>query len=386
LLEGDFQTRWEVAKAIPHFGAAAIPLLIDLLQDEEADGELAWFVARILGQLNHPQAIAALTDLLTTADDDDVRAIAATTLANFGEVAIPALQQLLADSSRRLLAIRALAQIRSDAVVGLLSAAASDRDPQVRSATLEALIGFPEAAIADLLLAALRDPVAAVRRAAVTGLGLRAGHQTETELLPHLQPLLSDINLAVCQQAVLAVGRCREEAAARCLLDLLQEPHAPEVLKRDAIRSLAWMETATALSGLRQYLQQLPHNYLPQVQLEAIAALGRIESAALQPLAAQTVMEWLDAYQTEGATASAWQVAALALGQLGQSCAQETLIRLLRYPDTGLRLHAIAALKQIDAIAARASLEQLAIQPKLDGAWRQGIVLALAEWGDPGQV
>lgn len=69
---------------------------------------------------------------------------------------------------------------------------------------------------------------------------------------------------------------------------------------------------------------------------------------------------------------------ALSLGQLGEIQALHPLIQLLA-SDTGVRLHAIAALKNLAPDAAYEQLQQLAsndLAPEL----KQGIAIALAEW------
>jgi HEAT repeat protein len=73
------------------------------------------------------------------------------------------------------------------------------------------------------------------------------------------------------------------------------------------------------------------------------------------------------------------QAIALSLGQLGQPDALETLMQLLADDVMGVRLHAIAALKTLDAQTARQRLEQLA-HSELPEALSQGVALALREW------
>jgi HEAT repeat protein len=43
----DFPQRWEIAKLFPQIGQSAIAPLIALLESEEQDGEMRWFLARI---------------------------------------------------------------------------------------------------------------------------------------------------------------------------------------------------------------------------------------------------------------------------------------------------------------------------------------------------
>ncbi len=61
---GDFQQRWEITKVLTDLGNIAIPALIDILKDEDAEEELRWYAARILGEFRHPDVIAPLVELL----------------------------------------------------------------------------------------------------------------------------------------------------------------------------------------------------------------------------------------------------------------------------------------------------------------------------------
>src|SRR5690242_16708971 len=75
---GDFQQRWEITKVLLKLGTVAIPPLIDILEDEEAEEELRWYAARTLGEFQHPEAIAPLVELLKKGEDEELKAIAAT--------------------------------------------------------------------------------------------------------------------------------------------------------------------------------------------------------------------------------------------------------------------------------------------------------------------
>ncbi|HYX14505.1 MAG TPA: HEAT repeat domain-containing protein, partial [Nostoc sp.] len=105
---GDFQQRWEITKMLTRLGNIAIPPLIEILEDEDAEEELRWYAARTLGEFQHPEAIAPLVELLKTDEDQELKAIAATALGQMGSVAITSLTELLADEDTRLLAVRSL--------------------------------------------------------------------------------------------------------------------------------------------------------------------------------------------------------------------------------------------------------------------------------------
>ncbi|HEY9661089.1 MAG TPA: HEAT repeat domain-containing protein, partial [Allocoleopsis sp.] len=105
LVIGDFQSRWETMKRISNVGVSAIPALVDLVHDRlqtDADWQILWFVARILGSLEDATAVDALMNLLRSTDNSEVATVAATALAQQGHAAISPLTQLLEDPNLRL--------------------------------------------------------------------------------------------------------------------------------------------------------------------------------------------------------------------------------------------------------------------------------------------
>jgi len=379
LLEGgDFQTRWEVAKLLPQVVSgnlispqtAIVPLLA-LLQDEDTEEELAWFAVRILGQIQHADVLATLVETLKTATSEEVRAIAAEVLASQGTQAIAALTQLLSESEWRLLAVRALSQIRHSATIAPLLEVVQDADVQVRVAAIEALSSFHDARVPPVLMAALDDRSALVRREAAVGLGFHP--LLADAIVPRLQICLYDFNLDVCRQAAIALGRLKTAAAAVALFDLLRSPHTPLPLQVDAVRALSWMNTAAAIDYLQQRLA-LPAD--EAVIQEIVLVLGRIGSPDLRQTAAAVIHSAIATLSTP----TLKQMAALSLGQLSQPQSIELLVNLLADPDVGVRLHAIAALRQIDAETAYQRLQTSTQTDNLPDELRQGIAVALAEW------
>ncbi|MGK7958502.1 MAG: HEAT repeat domain-containing protein [Crocosphaera sp.] len=114
LLEsGDFQQRWEVAKLFPKLGKQIIDPLLILLKDESIEVEYRWFIVRILSDFNDIKIIIALTQLLQNTKEEELLNMVAEGLGKMGISAIKNLEKLLEeDESSRLLAVRALGQIR----------------------------------------------------------------------------------------------------------------------------------------------------------------------------------------------------------------------------------------------------------------------------------
>lgn len=373
---GDFHQRWDVAKLLPKLGKSAYTSLMEILADEDADEELRWFSVRILGNFNHPDVIAALVELLKTSASDEEKAMAAAALAEIGASAVAAITELLAESDTRLLAVRSLSYIRhSETIAPLLSVV---RDPQieVRAAAIEALSSFHDSRIPPVLLNALEDLGASVRREAAIGLSFRPDLREELDLVNRLLPRLYDFNLDVCTAAAIALGRLGTDAAATGLFQVLHSPHTPAV-QIEIVRSLGRVGTENSLEYLRSSLDRLASKTIWQ---EIVTVLGRIEQQQLKPLAAEILIELLKSHHPATENANIKQAIAMSLGQLGEISAIDRLIQLLADTDAAVRLHAIAALKQLAPETAYHKLEQMARDSDLTPELQQGVAIALQEW------
>jgi HEAT repeat protein len=376
---GDFQDRWEIAKVLPNLGNGAIAPLIAVLEDEDADTESRWFAARILGKFDRPEVIQALVELVKNSDEE-LSQIAAETLGNLGPTAIESLATLLQQQDSRQFATAALAQIRRTETIPPLLSVVGDSQVAVRAHAIEALSSFHDSRIPPVLVAALKDPATAVRKEAVRALGARAYLDAELDLVNLLKPLLSDIRLEVCQQAAIAIGRVKTDAAAAALFELLRSPTTPVELQIETVRALSWSETPVALEYLQQTLiAELTNTNFPICQ-EIIAVLGRVEKPELKVKAAEIMLDLLESNHPAVQSAGIKQSLALGLGQLGDIRALDVLIQLLADADTSIRLHCTAALKQLNAIEARQQLESLVKQESLEPRLKQGIAIALQEW------
>ena len=373
---GDFHQRWDVAKLLPKLGKSAYTPLMEILADEDADEELRWFSVRILGNFNHADVIAALVELLKTSVSVEEKAMAAAALAEIGASAVAAITELLAESDTRLLAVRSLSYIRhSETIAPLLSVV---RDPQieVRAAAIEALSSFHDSRIPPVLLNALDDLGASVRREAAIGLSFRPDLREELDLVNRLLPRLYDFNLDVCIAAAIALGRLGTDAAATGLFQVLHSSHTPAV-QIEIVRSLGRVGTENSLEYLRSSLNLLASKTIWQ---EIVTVLGRIEQQQLKPLAAEILIELLKSHHPATENANVKQAIAMSLGQLGEIIAIDRLIQLLADTDAAVRLHAIAALKQLAPETAYHKLEQMARDTDLTPELQQGVAIALQEW------
>ena len=376
LESGDFQERWDIAKVFPNLGTIAIAPLVEILQDDDADSELRWFAARILGGFEHSTTtvISTLVDFLKTSEDEDLSAMAAAALTSLGNSAIQALTNLLTDPESRLLATTSLSKIRRSEIIAPLLSVINDPQVSIRTAAIEGISSFHDPRIPPILLSALDDPAAAVRKEAVIGLGLRAELGEELDLLNRLKPLLYDFNQDVCQQAAIALGRLGTDQAADALFKVIQSPATPVPLTYNFIRALGWMETAKSLD----YLQQALAHVSVEGVLEIVRVLGRLKEPVLKIKAAQILIDFLNSGHPARQEATIKQAVAQAWGELGEVGAIDRLIGLLADRADSVRLHAIAALKNFPGIDQQ--LEQLATDENLAPSLKEGIAIALSEW------
>jgi HEAT repeat protein len=383
----DFGERWEIAKLLPPCGAVAIAPVLDHLQQlDDDDWELQWYLIRVLGDCRHPDALAALAHHLQTATHPDIAQAAAIALANMGSLAIPILGRLLDTPTVRPAVVQALAQLSDPAVVPLLASIVTDSDGTVRAAALEALAQHPDETVVPCLVQALSDPHAAVRRAAAVGLGRFAPLVASADLVQMVALLLMDVNLDVAGQAALTLGRLGTPAAVAALAQPLGSPHTPGPLLQQVIHALGWIADLSAVDILEAFLQtavQPPSRHCSDaVYGDAIATLAQVEPA-LRPAATQALIQVL----TRGGdrlSPALRQRLALALGHMQDLSSLEPLVQLLADPHPGVRLHAIAALKQLPGEAAYQRLCQVQTQgadnPEASSDLSQGVAIALEEW------
>ena len=377
LASGDFHHRWDIAKVIPKLGQSAIAPLIEILEDEDAEEELRWFAGRILGEFNHPDVITALVELLKTSDSEELSAMAAAALGQIGSKAVAALTELLVEEDTRLLAVRSLSHIRRSETIAPLLSVVQDPQISIRAAVIEALGSFHDSRIPPVLINALDDLAAPVRREAIIGLSFRPDLREELDLVNRLMPRLYDFNLDVCAAAVIALERMGTDAAGGALYQVLQSPHTPTKLQIEIVRALVRVGTAISLEYLGSCLSQLES--VPVWQ-EIVTVLGRVEQPQLKARATEILIEMLKSRHPATQSPSVKQAIALSLGCLGELQAIDPLIQLLADADAGVKLHVITALKQLAPSAAHSQLQQLATNVALAPDLKQGVAQALAEW------
>jgi HEAT repeat protein len=374
---GDFQQRWEIAKVFVRLGNVAITPLIDILEDEDAEDDLRWYAVRILGDLKNPIAIASLVEFLKATEDEELKALAAAALGQIGQSAIAALSELLASEDTRVLAVRSLSYIRQPEIITPLLSVVQDPLVEIRAIAIEALSSFHDPRIPPILLNALTDVAAAVRREAVLGLSVRTDLHSSLDLVTKLQPRLDDFNLQVAQAAAVALSRIGSDEAGKHLFIVLSLPQTPIRLQIEIVRALAWMKTSFSLEYLQQAFEQLS---LETLWLEIVTVLGRVSDSTLTGSSTGILLSIVRSQHPAVEIVSIKSAIALSLGQLGNIEAIEPLISLLADNNQVVRLHVVAALKNLAPEIAYQQLQQLLNNPMLTPDFRNGVTAALVEW------
>ena len=370
---GDFGQKWNSSKLILKQGKDAIAPLLTLLSDPTADAETHWFTIRALGSFPEPEVITAIAAQIddnpryhrTSEQTAEISAFAIETLAAMGPLAIDALSQLLQNPQQRLLAAKALNQVRTTGVIPVLAGVANDPDARVRYYAIDALGSFHNAAVTPVLLAAIGDPSAAVRKAAVMALGRRSDLQAQHRLNRQLEPLLWDMDLGVSCQTALALGRLGHRDSLAALQQELLSAHTPMDMQVANIRALAWFcdraDRDAALTLLIKALQQFdptvtqttaaPANRIArssqdssQVQIAIIRVLGDLQDGDIAPDVTTVLLDHINNHPA----VSVIQAGIMALAKLGQPQTFEALLPLLNHPVDAVTIHTIAALKRLD--------------------------------------
>jgi HEAT repeat protein len=398
LRNGDFQARWDIAKEIPFFGEQAVHPLVALLDDVETDEELAWFIIKILGAFQHPEALLALVERLDPSQPEDLSEIAAQMLVGMGANVLDSLALLLEDPRRQLLAIKAIAQVdHPNAVPLLLSAwsrvsqtlASQASVPQaltseVRELILEALDKFQDSAAQEsitlpVFLQGLRDESPAVRKAAIAGLSARRGSASKEYLVDRILPYLQDQALEVADQAARALGQLATDTAAFALVEKCCNLETPLELQQTLIQGLGWIGSSSALNGLTQIWQELSQHPIPPEPLlkEVLVSLSRAVTAPSE--AAQKIVLLLRSPALQ-ASMLLKSTAAYSLGRLADAETLDSLIELLAESDYTLRLHIIAALKQISPERAYQEIQRRFGDSSTPIDLAAGLAIAIQEW------
>jgi HEAT repeat protein len=369
LIADDFQDSWQIAKVLPSLGQMAIEPLLAILQNDALDPEVQWFVGRILGEFRSPTVAEGLAQCLLQNPDSELAEIILHALIEIGTVAIEQLTVLL--KTNKLAAVTALAQIRHSQTIPPLLTVVNDPDSHIRLLAIEALSSFHDPQVPPLLIGKLTDVHAAIRKAAVTGLGLRVDLNTELQLVKHLQPLLLDLNLGVCIATAMALSRIGDQPAAQVLFNCYQKRDCPEPLQRQIVRCLGWINEPFAL----QYLQIILVSENLAIIPEVIRALGQSQQSGTIQILTDFLRTLPVHYPAE-----IKQEIAISLGNFSKTVAVDEIISLLADPSEQVRWHAIYCLERFDENFVARRLQALRLATTSQTRLVAGIEQCLSAW------
>lgn len=174
----------------PQASATVLDVLEGALEDSSVSGK----AVEVLGRLRDPMSVKPLISLLTRGGVEEV--LRGKVAAALGSIGDPRAISPLIDMAREELArvrrsysyplqqvLHALGNLRNEATLDVLEAAAKDQHSSVRVAALSALAraGFPRSL--SVVKTALHDPDTSVRRVAVRALGNLGGEAVIDEIL-----------------------------------------------------------------------------------------------------------------------------------------------------------------------------------------------------------
>ena len=341
LIKADFQHKWEITKLFSLLGHQIITPLNILALDETVEAEVRWFICQILGNFPEQSVVLTLVQILQQSNDNELITIAGKTLIQIGDRAIDALVDLLSQPKYCLLATKSLSYIRSASTITPLLTITTHENGELRAIAINALGSFHDRRIPPVLITALQDRASTVRKEAAIALGFRPDLCQSMDLVKHLQPLLYDLNLEVCSQAAISLGRMHQPSATTALFEVLQTDTTPITLKLDLVKALGWSKLSSGIANLEKALA----NSSELIVQEIIIVLGRSDTLELKHQSAQVLITFWQRQQS--LSASIRQALATSLGELRDRSAIPVLEELATDSDRKVQLHALSALKKL---------------------------------------
>lgn len=234
--------RLRFAETLGEIGEVATPFLTDALA-HHSNVVVRRAAAKTLTIIADPKAVPSLLHAFLNDEDTVVRSSSAGALARTGEVAVPALLDILASPEQpediKGHAAWALAFIGSEAAEHLYRALNSD-SVDVRCAVIGAIAHVAQEQSdpksCNLLVSALTDPEPVIRTEAASALG----QISYPPAIPHLILALQDSEVEVRKAAVSSLGKVGDRTVIAPLQSALQDP--AEVVRVLAKLAIAQIE------------------------------------------------------------------------------------------------------------------------------------------------
>ncbi|HYC52790.1 MAG TPA: M56 family metallopeptidase [Gemmatimonadaceae bacterium] len=298
---------------------SAVPALIDALGDASVEVRLAAVTS--LGTLEDPRAIAALGKALKEDADPRVREAAAEALGEIGDVR---------------------------AVPHLLDALKGEKVARVKEEIISSLQEIDDPSAVPGIIAVIKDPSAAVRRAAVSALGDFEAQSA----LGAIMELVRDTDVEVRREVADALSDLESADALATLITLSRDSDAE--VRANAVNGLGSLEDPRALDALVAALKDANAD----VRSHAADGIHNIPEIKSAPRAL------IDALAD--ADAEVRQNVAHALGGIGDEAAVPALKRALGDTNVEVRRSVAEALSEIGGADAITALMGLLKDPDPD--------------------
>jgi len=278
---------------------------------------------------------------------------------------------------RAVLALGALEPDDPEVIEALLGCWESDRDPEVRHASLQALgaARHPQSRVLDALFKGLRDPASSFATARLFEAGWARTPSVVQELLKWLREGRPEKRTAAAW-AIRALGPPLPEAIAP-LLKRLADPDP--IVSAAAAQALAWigLEDPEVLRGLSERVRTGDPRVASVIGL-ALAARGK----RTEPLVSGILERWAREPQSPWIRMAAAHVLPLSTRPADESA--EAFQQFIRDPVREVRLAALSiALHDPARPDVRQNLRRLLLEPDPDWEVRQNCAIALTQALDP---
>ncbi len=356
LMLGDSGMRDGVPAKLHQFGEAAIPPLLEALQDEDEELRYGavWAIGHIgpsiLGAALAPQAFGPCEERLHSDPAVRVRLSALNTLVSIRN------------------------QLDQDALVEAFTAALSDEQEQIRAEAARWLGQFknpsPTARLTEMLTG---DESEFVRGRAAYALAyiepeLDSLAKTGTDGINALLTALSDPERSVRLRVIWTLGQLQSSAAIKSLSNILETKGDQNYQeKRKAAEALGQIGDKSAVEALVTALQTETHE---GVRSSAAEALGMLKD--------KRIMDVLIRSLTTDTETSVRASAAKALEALGDTAAVDALIQALDDENDDVQFRAIHALRVLGDARAVEALTALCDDPQTSKQSRVAAERALA--------
>ncbi len=376
----EFPAREVLEQTLASFPDSLIlPAILEIIQSgrDKYSHQVRISALKILGQMEHPYCLQTILENLPTLPLEEARHFAKLLQEYDAEhFETRAASLLNADDAHvRASLIAALPATGKKSFLKEIKEGLEDADPEVRIASLWALLDYNEIRNLPRLKEMLRDPVQRVRVEAGRALGLQGTAKT----LESLAEALNDPNeVQPVKEAVLAgLAASEEKSSLGILTDFLEKTQEEDPLKEAASAALAEKQNKNFLEGLIETFKDAAPEMRERLS-RVFAAMGETGEAGMVGLLRQDIpsLRPFIAEVLEGTgyveamirrlahrDAAVRREAAEVLSLMNTAAAFRGIVMAARDPDQEVRIQVTKALDRLDSEEGKTVLEQLEQDP-----------------------